>query len=97
MSIREMLKRPSAFIPIGMSLLALTIVAVHVTVYGAAREVDEGTAAHLWQMLMAFQVPLIAFFAIKWLPRQGRAAVGILALQAMAGIAAAAPVFLLGL
>ena len=97
MSMREMLKRPSAFIPIGMSLLALMIVAVHVAVYGAAREVDEGTAAHLWQMLMAFQVPLIAFFAIKWLPRQSRAAVGILALQAMAGIAAAAPVFLLGL
>ena len=97
MSVREMLKRPSAFVPIGMSLLALTTVAVHVAVYGAAREADEGTAAHLWQMLMAFQIPLIAFFAIKWLPRQVRAAACVLALQALAGIAAAAPVFLLGL
>lgn len=93
----EMLKRPSAFVPIGMSLLALTIVVVHVAVFGPAREADEGTAAHLWQLLMAFQVPLIAFFAIKWLPRQTRAASAVMAVQALAGIAAAAPVFLLGL
>ena len=31
---------------------------------------DEGTIAHLWQLLMAGQLPVLAFFAIKWLPRR---------------------------
>jgi hypothetical protein len=31
-------------------------------------EADEGTLAHLWQLL-AGQIPVLAFFAIKWLPR----------------------------
>lgn len=97
MSVRQMLKRPSACVPLAMSVLALTTVVVHVAVYGAAREADEGTAAHLWQLLMVFQMPFVAFFAIKWLPRQGRPAVGVLILQLLAGLAAAAPVFLLGL
>ena len=40
---------------------------------------------------------LVAFFAIKWLPRAPGQALAILALQAVAGIAALAPVFILGL
>ncbi len=35
---------------------------------GLVREPDEGTIAHLWQLLMAGQMPFLAFFAIKWLP-----------------------------
>jgi len=42
---------------------------------------DEGTAAHLFQILMCGQLPIIAFFALRWLPRDLRAAVQILALQ----------------
>jgi hypothetical protein len=60
-----------------------------------ARQADEGTAAHLWQLLMAGQLPVIAFFAIAWLPRSPRQALVVLLLQAVAGLAAAAPVFLL--
>lgn len=91
------LKRPSALIPLAMSLAALSLVLGHIAISGPAREADEGTAAHLWQLLMAGQIPVIAFFAIKWLPRNPRQAVLILVLQAVAGLAAAAPVFLLGL
>ena len=97
MSFREMIRRPSAFIPLCMSLLALTTVLVHVARFGVAREADEGTAAHLWQMLMAVQLPIIAFFAIKWLPRDPRPAFLALVLQAAAVLAALAPVFLLKL
>jgi hypothetical protein len=93
----SILRKPSAFLPIAMSLAALATVLVHVAVFGPAREVDEGTAAHLWQFLMAAQVPIVAFFAIKWLPQTPRAALLVLAMQGGAMLAALAPVFLLGL
>jgi hypothetical protein len=80
-----------------MSLAALSLVLGHMAFFGAAREADEGTAAHLWQLLMAGQIPVIAFFAIKWLPRAPRQAIFVLTLQAVAGLAAAAPVFFLNL
>ena len=91
------LKRPSALIPIAMSIVALAIVLGHVAVVGTAREADEGTAAHLWQLLMAGQLPVIAFFALTWLPQRPREALIVLGLQLLAGLAAAAPVFLLDL
>lgn len=91
------MKKPSALIPVAMSLAALGVVLVHVALYGAAREADEGAAAHLWQILMAAQVPVIAFFAIKWLPRNPGQALLVLALQACAALAALAPVYFLNL
>jgi hypothetical protein len=42
-------------------------------------------------------VPIVAVFAIKWLPEAPRQALLVLALQVAAAIAAALPVFLLGL
>jgi hypothetical protein len=89
------LKRPSAWIPLAMSLAALGLVLGHIVMVGAARQADEGAEAHLWQLLMAGQIPVIAFFAIKWLPRTPGSALLVLVLQAGAGLAAAAPIFLL--
>jgi hypothetical protein len=80
-----------------MSVAALTTVVVHLALFGTARESDEGTAAHLWQLLMAGQLPIMAFFAIRWLPHTPRQALPILALQVGAGLAAMAPVFFLHL
>ena len=97
MKFSTMLKQPSAFLPMAMSVAALTTVLVHVAMFGAAREADEGTAAHIWQLLMAAQVPIVVFFAIKWLPRTPRQALYTIALQAVAVLAALAPVFFLGL
>ena len=92
-----MIKRPSAFVPIVMSFTALATVLLHVARFGVVREPDEGTAAHIWQLLMAGQVPIVAFFAIKWLPRAPKGALVVLALQIGAMLAALAPVFLLRL
>ena len=97
MTVPAMIKKPSAFLPVAMSLAALAVVLIHVAVFGTAREADEGAAAHLWQLLMAAQLPLLAFFAIKWLPRSPRQALLVMALQAGAIVAALAPVFLLNL
>jgi hypothetical protein len=78
-----------------MSLAALAVVVCHIAVSGIARQADEGAAAHLWQILMVGQIPVIALFALMWLPRAPRQALLVLALQAAAAIAAAAPVLLL--
>ena len=88
-------KKPSAFLPVAMSLAALAIVLVHIIISGTARQADEGTAAHLWQLLMAAQIPIIAFFAIRWLPQSPRSALPVLVLQAFAALAGLAPVRLL--
>jgi hypothetical protein len=91
----SVVKQPSALVPLAMSGAALAAVLGHIAVAGVARQTDEGTAAHLWQLLMAGQLPVVAYFAVKWLPRRPGPALLVLALQAGAGIAAAAPVFLL--
>ncbi|MGA2752458.1 MAG: hypothetical protein ABSE53_01725 [Terracidiphilus sp.] len=96
-SLRELLKRPSAFLPVAMSLTALAVVVVHIAVFGIAREADEGAAAHIWQLLMAGQIPVLAFFAFKWLPRDPKPALYVLALQAGAALASLTPVYLLNL
>ena len=87
------LKRPSALLPIAMSLGALATVIAYATMFGTARQADEGTAAHIWQLLMAGQVPVVAFFVIKWLPTEPRQAWPVLALQVCAALAAMFPVW----
>jgi ammonia channel protein AmtB len=91
------MKRPSGWLPVAMSLTALATVLIHIAWFGTAREADEGTAAHIWQILMAGQLPIIAFFAIRWLPQNPKATIRVLALQTIAGLAAMAPVFYFGL
>ena len=48
-------KRPSALMPLAMSLAALAIVIGYAATFGTARQPDEGAAAHLWQLFMALQ------------------------------------------
>ena len=91
----SMMKRPSALIPLAMSFAALALVLVHAAIYGVVHEADEGTPAHIFQLLMAGQVPVVAFFAIEWLPRAPGQALLILALQAGAALAAIVAVFFL--
>ena len=90
-----LMKNPSAFLPIAMSFAALATVLIYVAMFGVARQADEGTAAHIWQILMAAQIPIIMVFIIKWLPRKPIQTLAVLALQGGAALAALAPVFLL--
>ena len=96
-SVIALTKQPSAFLPLAMSLTALAVVLGHVAIYGVVREADEGATAHIWQLLMAGQMPVLVFFAIKWLPRAPRQTLYVLALQAGAALASMAPVFFLNL
>jgi hypothetical protein len=81
-----LMKRWSALLPLAMSVAGLALVFGHIA-SGGGREADEGAAAHLWQLLMAAQVPAVAFFAIAWLPQAPKPAVLILALQVAAAVA----------
>ena len=89
----ELLKRPTAFIPIAMSVTALSIALSYAVMFGVARQADEGTAAHMWQLLMAGQLPMIAFFVFKWFRAQPKQASLVVALQIAAVLIAMFPVW----
>jgi len=87
------LKQLTAWLPLAMSLAALVMVFVHAAIYGVVHEADEGTPAHIFQFLMAAQIPFIAYFAFRWWPRKPRQTFQVLALQAVAWLAAIAAVY----
>jgi hypothetical protein len=102
-SFGTIVRKPSAFLPLAMSLTALALLggayifALAMGQAGLERQQDEGSIAHLWQLLMAGQMPVLIFFAIKWLPRAPRQTLFVLALQASAALTAMAPVYFLNL
>jgi len=82
----SLLKQPSAWIPIAMSLAALTLLLGYVAIFGIVHSEDEGAPAHIFQLIMVAQLPIIAYFAIKWLPMKPKQSLIVLALQAVAWI-----------
>lgn len=98
MTLRFLATRASAILPITMSAAAFAVVAIALLLGASSTpDGDEGTAAHLWQLLMAGQVPVIIYFALRWLPSAPREGLVVLVAQIGAGLAAAAPVFALHL
>src|SRR3989344_3716459 len=94
---KSLIKKPSAWIPIVMSFLALSILIVHVLIFGIdlKQQKDEGTEAHLFQILMVGEIPIIAFFLIKWLPKKIKETLLILLLQFISGCIPLAVLFFL--
>lgn len=84
------LKHWSAWFPVAISLFFIALALRHVAIYGPGVEADEGTEAHLFQLLMPVQALVIAYFAYTWLPKSPRLVLGVLALQlaAAAGVIA---------
>ncbi len=97
MTVRALMRQPTGYLPVAMSLGALAMIVWFVAVYRVVHQPDEGAQAHLWQLLVAGQVPAIAYFALRWLPRARRAALNVLVLQATAiMLLAVAPLWALG-
>ena len=93
---KSLLQKPSAWVPLLMSATALVLVLVYLIFVGVQEpQKDEGTAAHLWQLLLGGQLPIIALFAIRYFPRQPKQTVAVLLLQCLAGLIACAPVYYL--
>lgn len=86
-------KQWSALVPIGMSLASLALVLGYAAFVGVEPQEDEGTAARIYQLLMSLQVPIVAYFAIRWLPRQFRSALLVLVAQGAAWLAALAALY----
>ena len=59
------IRQPTVFLPLMMSLVALSMVLVHFAIFGIVEETDEGTAAHIYQLLIVVQVPFIAFLLVE--------------------------------
>jgi hypothetical protein len=78
-----------------MSSVVFGLIVVQIARFGLAPQPDEGAAAHLFQILMPAQVPIIAFFAIAWLPRRRKAALHVLSLQVATALAVLSVVFFL--
>ena len=87
--------RLTAYTPIVMSLIALAVVWAGLAEIGfdpARYPKDEGSAAHIWQLLMVFQLPIILLFIItnwRWLRRT----LPVLALQLTLWVANIATVY----
>ena len=87
------IRQPTVFLPLAMSLVALAMVLVHFAIFGIVEETDEGTAAHIFQLLILAQVPFILFLSFRWLaPATGQVLFFIL-LQVSAALAAMVAVF----
>ena len=98
-TVRYFARVPSAVIPIALSFSALTVVVVSLAMSNwiVVHESDEGVAAHLWQLCMAVQVPVLLFFALKWIRRSPKQALAVLSVQLGAALLAMAPVYFLRL
>ena len=46
------IRQPTVFLPLAMSLVVLAMVLVHFAIFGIVDEIDEGTAAHIFQLVV---------------------------------------------
>ena len=93
----SLIKKPSAWIPIALSLGIIAMLVFYLTRFGMVQNEDEGMAAHLFQLWLVLEVMMIPYFAVRWLPRAPKDAALVLALQIALVLLAAAPVFYLQL
>jgi hypothetical protein len=90
----DRLRRTSRYAPLAMSLIALAVVLEGAIEFGTQPPKDEGWQAHIWQLLMVLQLPIVLLFiATSW--RSLRRILPMLALQlSLLGINLAAVYFL---
>jgi hypothetical protein len=92
---RAQANRIAIIVPFACSAIALAIVMANI-IGRVPPQPDENTSAHLWQLLMAGQLPFIALFAATADWRRWVTPVRLLLMQATAFAAAAIPVWLAG-
>lgn len=89
-------KKISAVVPVVMSLAAVVLVGVQLAIHGMRPERDEGALAHVYQLLVVGQLPVIAFFAARWLRRAPLQGLPVVVAQVLALAAALVPVRMMG-
>ncbi len=58
MTVRTLMRQPTGYLPVAVSVGALAMITWFVAVRGVVHLPDEGAQGHLWQLLVAGQVPL---------------------------------------
>ena len=91
----SLLRHWSGWLPIGISVFLLLLGLRYVAIHGLVSQPDEGTEAHLFQLLMPVQLAVMAYFALTWFPRAPRRMLPVLLLQAVAAGAVFAVVYLI--
>lgn len=94
--ITTLFRKPSAFLPVAMSMVAFALVLAYVAMVGSKPQADEGTVAHVWQLLMVGQLPLIAYWGIRWVPPAPRPGLIVLSIHLTCALVAVTPVLVLG-
>lgn len=88
----------SGWIPIAMSVLAIALLVLAMTTgWGQGPPGDEGAAAHLWQLLVGLQIPLIVGYLATADWRRPLGIMTILGLQILGLALAITPVALFNL
>jgi len=59
------LKHPSFILLFLLSFISIFMMLVHFLIYGIVHETDEGTLAHIFQLFIFAQAPLVSFFYNK--------------------------------
>jgi hypothetical protein len=93
MSAAAPLKHWAGWLPIAIPVFLLLLGLRYVAMHGLVSEPDEGTEAHLFQLLMPVQLVVMAIFTVMWLPRAPRAAALVLAVQVLATAAVLVAVY----
>ena len=93
MNLPKLLKEPSAFLPVAMSLIALGLVVFKLSMSGAAHETDEGASAHAFQALMLAQLPIVLLFGMRFIQKDPKKSIAVIALQMFAALMAFTPVW----
>ena len=81
MTMTTLLRKPSAWLPMLMSLVALALVLDFLARHGVAPQEDEGAHARIFQLLMVAEAITIGFFPFRWVPEAPKPAVAVIALQ----------------
>ena len=97
MDFARLIRKPTAWLPLAFSGAIAGILLVAYLRHGLVRQPDEDAYAHLFQIFLALQLPLIAIFALKWIPQAPKPAALVLGLQIAAALAVCSPVYFLHL
>ena len=81
LTVATLMRKPSAWLSLALSLVAIGLIVAHVVFVGVAPQADEGTEARIFQVLMLLDALVIGAFAVRWLPIAPKGASAVVALQ----------------
>jgi hypothetical protein len=82
--VESWIRRPTAWLPFLISIVALAFVDGYAATSGGAAHQEEHAPARTFQLLMLAEAILVVVFAARWLPKAPKRAAQIVAAQVLA-------------